>query len=297
MRVLHIDSGREMRGGQRQVLMLMNGQRSAGDSPVLLSPAGSPLFVEAHQAGLDVRELSVAALSRNAPGMDLIHAHDARAHTLGLTICRLPLIVSRRVAFPAGTSAASRWKYSRADHFIAISNYAAGCLKQAGVAAGKITVVYDGVEVPSSPASGDLVVSPASRDPRKKSSLAAEAARLAGFELLLSHDLSADLPRARLFVYLSDQEGLGSAALLASAYGIPVIASDVGGLREAVVHGETGLLVENQADDVARCIRLLSEDPAKAGEMGAKGRERALRMFTTEAMVRGTKAVYQRLLP
>jgi hypothetical protein len=55
MRVLHIDSGREMRGGQRQVLSLIEGLRASGHEAVLLTPAGSPLGTAARARGLYVR--------------------------------------------------------------------------------------------------------------------------------------------------------------------------------------------------------------------------------------------------
>ena len=63
-----------------------------------------------------------------ARGFDLVHAHDASAHTLGL-LARLPLVVARRVVFPIR----SRWKYRRADHFIAVSEAARRVLCQGGV--------------------------------------------------------------------------------------------------------------------------------------------------------------------
>lgn len=296
MRILHIDTGREMRGGQWQALFLMEGLREAGHDCVLLTPAGSPLNAKASERGMAVRDLSVRAVARTASGIDLLHAHDARAHTLGLTVCRLPLVVSRRVAFPVHRGAASRWKYSRAQHFIAISNHVSECLREAGVPLERISVVYDGVPVPPGPAKGESVIAASTGDPRKGSALAQQAAHLAGVDLQFSSDLLADLPRARLFLYLSDQEGLGSAALLASAHGVPVIASNVGGLREAVEHEQTGLLTENNALAAAACIGRVLGDPVLAQTLGTSGRERVLRHFTVAAMVRGTLAVYERLI-
>lgn len=51
MRVLHIDSGREMRGGQWQALYLMVGQKTLGWEPVLLAPGASPLARKRRSAG------------------------------------------------------------------------------------------------------------------------------------------------------------------------------------------------------------------------------------------------------
>src|SRR5688572_3197851 len=100
MRILHLDSGRQMRGGQWQALFLIEALREAGHQCILASPARSPLNVEARKRGLTIHGLSLSSIAKCAAGMQLVHAHDARAHTLGLTICRLPLVVARRVAFP-----------------------------------------------------------------------------------------------------------------------------------------------------------------------------------------------------
>jgi glycosyltransferase involved in cell wall biosynthesis len=296
MRVVHLDTGREMRGGQWQALFLIEGLRDAGHDCVLLTPLGSPLAVKAKERGVVVRDLSVSGLSRNAGGADVLHAHDARAHTFGLTMCRLPLVVSRRVAFPLRSGAASRWKYRRAQHFIAISNYVRERLKEAEIPEEKISVVYDGVGVPAAAATGERILAASTNDPRKGSAIVREAARLAGVEVQFSSDLAVDLPRARLFLYFSDQEGLGSAVLLASAHGVPVIASNVGGLREAVEHEKTGLLSENDPVEAASCIRRVLNNPDLRHALGVRGRERVMRQFTVDFMVRGTLAVYERLV-
>jgi hypothetical protein len=290
MRVLHIDTGRQMRGGQWQALYLI--ERLPG---TLLCPAGSPLYERARAKGLEVRPLSAAAVWRERP--DLMHAHDARAHTLAAVAGRAALIVSRRVAFPIGRGPLARWKYGRAAQFIAVSEYVRGQLVGAGVPADRIAVVYDGVPLPVEAGGGSEVVAPATGDPRKGSALAREAARLAGVELRFSADLAADTARAAVFLYLSDSEGLGSAALLAMGAGVPVIASRVGGLPEIVEDGVTGLVVENARAEIAAAIRRLLGDPALRRRLGAAGRQRVAGRFSVEAMVRGTQAVYDRLLP
>jgi D-inositol-3-phosphate glycosyltransferase len=75
----------------------------------------------------------------------------------------------------------------------------------------------------------------------------------------------------------SHTETFGLVALEASASGIPVIARDTGGLREAVLDGKTGVLVEG--DDPARwaeVIESLLADPERAERMGAAARQHAL---------------------
>src|SRR5436305_10102128 len=76
----------------------------------------------------------------------LMHAHDASTHTMGAIIRAAPLVVARRVAFPIGTAQiASKWKYARARHYIAVSEFVKSVLINGGVPAAMISVVYDGV--------------------------------------------------------------------------------------------------------------------------------------------------------
>src|SRR5580693_10075929 len=117
MRILHLDSGREMRGGQWQVLRLMEGLRGEDVDGTLLAPPQSPLSDRARALQLDVRPLGLWALYRLARQVDLVHAHDAHTHTLAAALVRAPLLVSRRVAFPIR----SRWKYRRASRYAAVS--------------------------------------------------------------------------------------------------------------------------------------------------------------------------------
>jgi glycosyltransferase involved in cell wall biosynthesis len=143
---------------------------------------------------------------------------------------------------------------------------------------------------------GRLLTLANAADPAKGAPLAAEGARLAGIDLMPSENLEADLLNARLFVYVTHSEGLGSAALLAMSAGVPVIASKVGGLGEAVRHGETGLLVENEPAAIAEAIRLLVNDRELARRMGAAGRRVAIANFTVDRMVRRTMEVYRQVL-
>lgn len=294
MQVVHIDSGREMRGGQWQVMLLMRGLRGAGHEQILLARPESPLFGRATAEGFDVRPYGAMTLARLLSAA-IVHAHDAHAHTLAACAAKVPFVVSRRVAFPIGTGWLSRWKYRRATRYIAVSEYVRRRLVDAGVAPRVISVVYDATPA-AEPAAGDWIVAPWSDDPQKGADLVRAAATLAGVEVRFSRDLPADISRARMFLYITRQEGLGSAALLAMAAGLPVIASRVGGLPEAVEEGVTGLTVPNQPERIAEAMRRLLDHPGLAVEMGMRGRERAAARFSIEAMVRGTLAVYEEVV-
>lgn len=294
MRILHLDAGREMRGGQWQVLRLMEGLAAAGIESTLLAREGAPLFDAARKQGWRVQPLGLTRAVLLARRHDLVHAHDARTHTLAMLLRGRPLVVARRVAFPVG----SRWKYGRASAYIAVSEYVKSILIEGGVPAEKIFVVYDGVPSlgQALPPGHRIVTLANAHDPAKGAPLAAEAARIAGVELVPSADLEADLLHASLFVYITHSEGLGSAALLAMSAGVPVIASKTGGLPEVVRHGETGLLVDNDPCAIAAAIRQLVDDPDLAHRMGAEGRRAVMANFTVDHMVRRTIEVYRRVL-
>lgn len=269
-----------MRGGQWQALRLHEGLLATGHESTLLAREGSPLT---RTPGVQpLRPLEIAQLSR---GVDLVHAHDARSHTIAALLSGVPVVVSRRVAFPVRSSWTSRWKYGRAALFLAVSEYVAGKLREAGVADSRISVVYDGVPVPAESADGNtlLVID-------KETGLAPEAAKLAGVELTAGVDLPMQLPGSRGLVYLTDSEGLGSGILLAMAHGVGVIASNTGGIPELIRHGENGLLVANDPRAIAEAIR--SIDPA----FGRAARETVLAGFTEKHMIDRTIAAYERVL-
>jgi hypothetical protein len=280
MRTLHIDTGRSMQGGQWQVLYLVERLTDA----TLIAPAGSPLLMEARKRGLNAKPLSRFPLE--ARRADLIHAHDSRAHTYTtfMTSGR-PVAVSRRVGFPIRQSRVSRWKYLQPSMYLAVSQFVARKLRNAHVESGAIRVVYDGVPIPS------LSAHP---EPGRVVSVSSKSIELAGIPVHLTANLFDDLSTASVFLYVSEMEGLGSAAIAAMAFGVPVVASGVGGLPEVVEHERTGLIVRD--GNYATAVRRLLGNPAWAAELGAAGREKAIRQFSVEKMVQGTIDAYNEIL-
>jgi glycosyltransferase involved in cell wall biosynthesis len=295
MRIVHLDSGLAMRGGQWQALRLADGLAQAGHAVMFLAPERSPCFQKARTAGLDTKPLTASAVRRISRQADLTHAHDAHSHTLAALLSGAPLVVSRRVSFPLH-GGLSRWKYGRARHFIAVSKHVKSVLVAGGVGAEKISVVYDGVPLLSLAAASERIIMPASEDPQKGTALALEAARLAGVSPHLSTDLEGDLPGAGLFVYITHSEGLGSGILLAMSAGVPVVASKVGGIPEIVEDGRTGLLVGNAAQEIAAAILRLRDDHSFASQLAAQARQSVEERFSVAAMVAGTIRAYERAL-
>jgi len=92
-------------------------------------------------------------------------------------------------------------------------------------------------------------------------------------------------------------EGFPNAVLEYMVAGCPVVATDVGGIREAVVDGETGYLVEARDHEaMAKQILRLLGAPQQAREMGILGQQIVKRKFSSEAQVKATTALYEHLL-
>jgi glycosyltransferase involved in cell wall biosynthesis len=89
-------------------------------------------------------------------------------------------------------------------------------------------------------------------------------------------------------------EGFGLAAAEAMAAGLPVVASDVDGLREVVENGATGYLAApDDSDMLAEKIKYLLSDPVRASEMGRAGRERVARYFSMERFTEAVLNAYR----
>ncbi|TVQ91812.1 MAG: glycosyltransferase family 1 protein [Chromatiaceae bacterium] len=116
---------------------------------------------------------------------------------------------------------------------------------------------------------------------------------LAGFR----QDLPDLLGGLDLLVHPALMEGLGVALLQAAAAGVPIVASRVGGIPEAVADGETGLLVPpGDATALAAAIQRLLADANLRRRFGQAGSRRVRDLFAPAIMVAGNLAVYRELL-
>ena len=126
------------------------------------------------------------------------------------------------------------------------------------------------------------------------------------------HWLEEQLPRTELVQVLSHAtvfacpsiyEPLGIVNLEAMACEIPVVASDVGGIPEVVIDGQTGILVHYDEDDtsmfeseIAKALSLVVTDPERAQRMGRAGRQRAVEAFGWDRIAEETIAIYQKVI-
>ncbi|MCG6861781.1 MAG: glycosyltransferase [Chromatiaceae bacterium] len=110
-------------------------------------------------------------------------------------------------------------------------------------------------------------------------------------------DLPDLLPCLELLVHPALKEGLGVSLLQSASAGVPIVASDAGGMPEAVHHGFNGLLVPpGDAQALHAAVASLLRDRELARHMGLAGKKLMQTEFSVTAMVEGNLAVYSELL-
>jgi len=122
-------------------------------------------------------------------------------------------------------------------------------------------------------------------------------------EMLPKEDIRDIYSAADIFVCPSVYEPLGIVNLEAMACNTAVVASDVGGIPEVVVDGETGTLVHYDADDtrafekdLAAAVNALAQDAETTSRFAAAGLTRVKQEFTWDKIARETVDVYKSLL-
>ncbi len=163
MRALHVSTNRDLGGGERQVLALVEGSRRRGVDAHLVARTAGACLRAAEERGIPVRGIApafawdprtIATLARRlrADRFDAVHLHDGAAASLGVAAARLarvPAILHRRIASPLRNGLLSRWKHAphRVALFVAVSESAASALRESGIPADRIAVVPSGVDV------------------------------------------------------------------------------------------------------------------------------------------------------
>ena len=254
------------------------------------------------------------AASRDA---DLLHAHWLPAGAVAAATGR-PFVVQlwgTDVALARRVPALARAVLRRARLTICASNELAAAAGALG--AREVRVIPSGVDVPAvvgDPEEPPHVLYAGRLSPEKGVAELAEAAR--GLPLVVAGDgpLRDRLPqalgwvphdellrlyeRAAVVACPSHREGYGIACAEAMAHGRPVVASAVGGLRDLVVDGETGLLVP--PDDVRalrEALERLLGDAELRRRLGAAARARAAEHFSWDRSVSLTVTAYEDALP
>ena len=109
-------------------------------------------------------------------------------------------------------------------------------------------------------------------------------------------DIPNILPLIDILVNPSNEEGFGISLLEGMAMEKPVIATSVGGIKEIVENGVTGILIPSRdQQQFATAVIELAENKEKQALMGKSGKERANKYFTIERMLESIDSLYQEL--
>jgi glycosyltransferase involved in cell wall biosynthesis len=135
----------------------------------------------------------------------------------------------------------------------------------------------------------------------KERALATRDARIRFPGKLPTEDLALAYAESDVFVLPAvvdskgDTEGLGVVLIEAAETGLPLVASDVGGIPDVVVENETGLLVPpGNPTALADALRLLANDPSLASRLVVGARTRTRRMFSWDVVIPHLEGVYRR---
>jgi glycosyltransferase involved in cell wall biosynthesis len=164
MKILHVSTAYSWRGGEQQVAYLAIELQKKKIDQVVCCPSGSPLFNfcklnHLQAAGFTskgIAKINVARLINKLcqeHHMDLIHTHDAHAHTsavMGAILFRnkIPVVVSRRVDFPVSSNPLSRLKYNHSvvKKIICVSNKIKEITAKSISDKSKLSVVHSGID-------------------------------------------------------------------------------------------------------------------------------------------------------
>ncbi len=212
MNVVHLDTGREWRGGQAQVLLLLEGLRARGHQCRLLAPRG-PLLTRAGAAGFPTRAwrpfsewdagaMVLAMRALRAPRADIAHCHSAHAHAPGAAagwLSGVPVVVSRRVDFSVAQNPLSVLKYRMpVARYLCISRGVIEAMAASGVPRARLVLVPSGVAL-APPASSEAGA-PGVADLRGRIGARPDATVIGTVAALAPHKNHADLVRAAAIV-------------------------------------------------------------------------------------------------
>jgi len=160
MRILHVDTATEWRGGQNQIVLTAEGQAALGHEVRIFANTLGELAARASKASLPVHAASVGrgdlswrtlVAIRDAArafGPDVIHVHESHGIPGAILAARAAskpsrLIASRRVDFPLRFM--SRLKYARMDRVLAVSRAVRDVLVSGGLPPDRVALVHEGV--------------------------------------------------------------------------------------------------------------------------------------------------------
>lgn len=159
--VLHVNTERGWRGGERQVYWLATTMSTLGARSFVAARRGEELITRLEERGIvtvpvqprsEFDPIAAWRLRRvvRAEGVQVVHAHTGHAVALAALATvgtGASLVVTRRVNAPLRRNPGTRWKYARARRIIALSEAIAGTLEAGGIPRAKIEVIPSGVDL------------------------------------------------------------------------------------------------------------------------------------------------------
>lgn len=357
MKIVHVETGRNMYGGAQQALYLCRGLLNSGVATTLVCEPDSSVDSAARASGIPVHNLPCGGdfdlgyffrlksyLLENRP--DIVHVHSRRgADVIGgraTAALGIPSVLTRRVD-SVDSKVMAGIRYRPYKKLVAISENVAGAMRHSGVADDHISIIRSAVDV-------DEISCDRNRwqqefgidDNQVVAVIVAQLIERKGHRQLLEalpdlckiHDnfrllvfgrgpLDAELRRqtsqlglddhvrfvgfrddlddmlgcADILVHPASMEGLGVAMLKGAAAGLPVVAFDVAGAKEAVVHDETGILVTpGSVQGLLHALSELIENPKRRQSLGRAGQKRMRDEFSIDVMVSQYAALYRSVL-
>ncbi|MEJ2603969.1 MAG: glycosyltransferase family 4 protein [Gammaproteobacteria bacterium] len=279
---------------------------------------------------------TIAEAARRARPAALIHVHDGRSiqsAALAHALFGLPYIVTRRVDNPIRSNPFTRWMYSRASALIALSEAIAHQLRafDARLQPEIIPSAWNPIDpdpeqlkaLRSSYRGAFVVGNVGALDQAHKGQLAIIAAARSlpqmlfvlvgsGRDEALLREAAAGLGNVRftgqvedvashlasfdIFAFPSLHEGLGSILLDALRLGVPIVASDVGGIPDIITDEVNGLLIPpGDGRALSAAIERLERETDLRQRLTTAGR-RTAEAYSPDAMTEGYAGVYQRIL-
>lgn len=359
--ILHIDSERGWRGGQQQVIYLLQGLLERKIITSLVCQPSSRLedFCIAHDLPFHpVRMLGeldglaafkIAGIARRLK-FNILHLHSAHAISIGLLTKFLypnpKLIGVRRVDFNIRNHIFSRMKYKSRfiNRIVCISDGIKKVLLEDGIPLEKIVMIRSGIDINKfSQIQDDNGIRERHKIPENHKIIGTVAA-MAGHKdyptllqaasvvvqkvpnvtfLAVGHgpdverikklhqelqleerflfsgsqeDVGPFLKSFDIFILASKMEGLGTSILDAQSVGLPVIATQTGGVPEIVQHNQNGLLVppQNPAALADAIIELINNEPRRIS-LGKKAKDN-VQNYSIDKTIDETLLLYQELL-
>lgn len=355
MRIAHVDTERTWRGGQQQVLSLIEGlkakghqnfavvrkgsalaERLAGVCPLFeVDPWGEWDFIAAHRVNRFLKREKI----------DVVHAHSGHGVALAsfsTAGTRIPVIATRRVDFHLAKNFLSRWKYRKLRKIVAISEGVKTILLQDGIPPNQITLIPSGIDFkrhqgiqpfskeemgvpPEAKVVGQVAaLAPhkdqatflkaiailKEKDPRVRAVIVGDGPLRAELEELsialginsvvsffgFREDALRCLASFDVFCLSSQEEGLGTSLLDAMALGVPIVATQVGGIPDVVQDGVTGTLVPpRDPERLAQALHSTLQNTPYNKEQRQKEVARA-KGFDISNTIEKTADLYQQIL-